>query len=57
MKNQKYLTVPEAARQLGCTIKYIYDLCYSGRLGAEKVVGRWRIPLAKIEARLKQRGQ
>jgi excisionase family DNA binding protein len=57
MRNQKFLTVPEAARRLNCTTKYIYDMCYSGRLGAEKVAGRWRIPLAKIEARLKQRGQ
>jgi excisionase family DNA binding protein len=57
MKNAKILTVPEAARRLNCTIKYIYDMCYSGRLGAKKVAGRWRIPLAEIEARLKQRGQ
>ena len=48
------LTVPEAARRLNCTTKYIYDLCWSGRLG-KKVVGRWRIPVAEIEARLKQR--
>jgi len=57
MRNQKFLTVPEAARRLNCTTKYIYDMCYSGRLGAKKVVGRWRIPLAEIEARLKLRGQ
>ena len=57
MKNAKFLTVPEAARRLGCTIKYIYDLCYSGRLKAEKVTGRWRIPVNEIQDRLKQRGQ
>jgi len=44
-------------RRLGCTIKYVYDLTYSGKLGAEKVAWRWRIPLSKIEERLKRRGQ
>jgi len=32
------VSVPEAARRLGFTLKYVYDLLYSGRLKAEK---RW----------------
>ena len=57
MKNQKFLTVPEAARRLGCSLKFVYDLVYAGKLGAEKVEGRWRIPLAAIEARRRKRAQ
>jgi excisionase family DNA binding protein len=49
------VTVPEAARRLGFTLKYVYDLLYSGRLKAEKKMGRWRIPTEEIEARLKAR--
>ena len=57
MDSQKVLSVREAAQRLGCTLKFIYDLTYAGKLGAEKVEGRWRIPLTEIEARLKRRGQ
>ena len=53
----KSYTVPEAARAMRYTTKYIYDLIYSGRIGAEKVEGRWRIPLAAIEARRRKRAQ
>lgn len=49
-------TVPEAARAMGYTTKYVYDLIYSGRIGATKLGGRWRIPISAVEARLKQRG-
>lgn len=49
------VSVPEAARRLGFTLKYVYDLLYSGRLKAEKKLGRWRIPTEEIEARLKMR--
>ena len=49
------LTVPEAARRLGFTLKYVYDLLHSGRLKAEKKKGRWKIPTEEIEARLKVR--
>ncbi len=49
------VTVPEAARRLGFTLKYVYDLLYSGRLKAEKKKGRWRISKGEIEARLNVR--
>jgi len=55
MKHQKTSTVQEAARTLGWTLKYIYDLIYSGRMTAEKVAGRWHIPETEIEARLRKR--
>ena len=53
----KNLSVSEAARSLGFTLKYVYDLLYSGRLKADKKQGRWRIPAAEIKARLKARGR
>jgi len=57
MKNGKYFTVREAAIRLGCTLKYIYDLTYAGKLKAEKIGGRWSISRSSVEARLKQRGR
>ena len=53
--NDNFLTVSAAARKLGCTLRYIYDLLYAGRLKAEKVAGRWHIPVAEVEARLRNR--
>lgn len=57
MKSTKTLSVPAAARKLGCTLKYVYDLVYSGRMKAEKVAGRWHIPMSEIEARIAKRAQ
>lgn len=42
-------SIPEAARRLGFTLKYLYDLVYCGRIKAEKIAGRWRIPASEIE--------
>lgn len=50
-------SVPETARVLGFTIKYVYDLVHAGRIAAKKVAGRWRIPKAEIEARRKREQQ
>jgi hypothetical protein len=48
--------VQVAARRLEVGIKRIYELLYSGKLaGAEKESGRWRIPSAAIEDRLRAR--
>jgi len=57
MENENDVSVPEAARLLGFTLKDVYDLLYSGRLKAEKRMGRWRIPMEEIEARLQKRGE
>jgi excisionase family DNA binding protein len=56
-KNKNYLSVPEAARELRVSLKWIYDLVRSGKVQADRVAGRWRIPVTEIQARLKQRGQ
>jgi excisionase family DNA binding protein len=57
MNSQKVLSVREAAQRLGCTLKYVYDLLYCGRLPAQKHGQQWRIPVAAVEARLRQRGE
>jgi excisionase family DNA binding protein len=51
------LSVPAVARQLGCSLKWIYDLIYCGKMSATKVAGRWRIPAGAVAERLKRRGQ
>ena len=48
-------TVPQAARCLRVSLKWVRDLIYSGRLPAQKIAGRWYIRKAELEARLKQR--
>jgi excisionase family DNA binding protein len=53
----EFFSVPEAARKLGYTLGYVYDLLYAGRLKADKVGGRWQIPVAEVEARLRKRGE
>lgn len=50
-------SVSEAARAMGFTLKYVYDLVYSGRMPASKLAGRWRIRKTEIEAHLRKRGQ
>jgi excisionase family DNA binding protein len=54
---RRTIGIAEAARKLNFTLKYVYDLVYSGRLPAAKVGRTWRIPVDAVEARLKQRGQ
>jgi len=48
-RTEYFVSVPVAARRLGWTLRYVYDLLYAGRLKASKVAGRWRIPAAEIE--------
>jgi excisionase family DNA binding protein len=50
------LSVREAARQLGCTLKYIYDLLYSGRLAGEKFGRQWRIPAEALDKMQRRAG-
>ena len=56
MKQDKNLTVRQAAGRLGVTLKYVRDLLYEGKLsGARKTGKRWMIPAAAVEERLKDR--
>jgi excisionase family DNA binding protein len=45
----------EAARRLGVGLDYLYGLLWTGKLQGQKVGGRWAIPAAAVEARLKAR--
>jgi excisionase family DNA binding protein len=49
------ISVREAAAKLGCTLKYVYDLLYAGKLLSEKSGRQWRISGAAVEAHLKNR--
>jgi excisionase family DNA binding protein len=52
----KAMSVRDAAKMLGCTRKYLFDLLYEGRLpGAQKIGRQWQIPIHSVEARLKAR--
>jgi len=51
----KTLGVRQTANRLGCTIKYVYDLLYAGRLPGRKQNGKWRIPIRAVEMRLRAR--
>ena len=62
-----YLTIAEAARRLGCGLKWVYDLVKAGQLQAGKHDGLWWVSAGSVEARrqtllkrrevqLKQRG-
>ncbi len=55
MAATKTIGVRAAAQRLGCTLKYVYDLLYSGRLPGRKVGKQWHIPAHAVEARLKAR--
>ena len=56
MSETKSLTVRQAALTLGNTQKFVRDLLYEDKLpGAYKAGRVWRIPLAAIEQRLKER--
>jgi len=46
-----------AARKLGCSLKWVYDLVYTGKLSARKVDGKWRISSRAIEEWLTERGK
>ena len=56
MTKAQFLAVRDAARLMGVSIKFVYDLIWAGKLEAEKVGKTWQIPARAIEARLKQRG-
>jgi excisionase family DNA binding protein len=47
--------VRQAALKLGCTLKYVYDLIYAGKLPSEKSGREWRIPATAVEGRRKSR--
>ncbi len=60
MDRRSELSIRETATRLRCTLKYVLDLVYAGKLpGARKLRNRWQIPTAAVTnwlARRKVRG-
>jgi len=57
MKRAQSLRVRDAAKSLGVSIKFVYDLIWAGKLEAEKIGKTWRIPESAVEGRRKKRGE
>jgi excisionase family DNA binding protein len=55
MDQRKELTATQSCRRLGITLDALYRLLYAGKLPGRKVEGVWRIPLAAVEQRLRER--
>jgi excisionase family DNA binding protein len=51
------ITAPEAARQAGVMLPYLYALLAVGRLRGEKVDGKWQIAREDFDAWRKTRRQ
>jgi excisionase family DNA binding protein len=49
MRDQVKFSIPQVARRLNLTLGYVYQLVYAGRIRAEKVAGRWKIPASEVE--------
>jgi len=45
------VSVREAAILLRCSLKWVYDRLYAGRLSGTKVGREWRIPRSAVEER------
>jgi hypothetical protein len=48
--NRQHISVPEAARESGVLVHYLYALLASGRLKGEKVDGRWVLQRQDFES-------
>jgi len=44
----------EAARLLGVTIKYVYDLLWAGKLTAQKIGKTWQVSVRGLRDRKKK---
>ena len=55
--DRQQITAPEAARQAGVMLPYLYALLAVGRLRGEKVDGKWQIAREDFDAWRKTRRQ
>jgi excisionase family DNA binding protein len=46
----------QAARLLGVTIKYVYDLLWAGKLSAQKIGKTWQISARALHERRQKAG-
>jgi len=51
MRTTELISVRAFARRKGWTLKYVYDLLYSGRLPGRKIGRRWVIPAEALKPR------
>jgi excisionase family DNA binding protein len=49
------ISAVEAARRLGVGLDYTYSLLWTGKLLGRKDGNQWRVSVAAVEERLKQR--
>jgi excisionase family DNA binding protein len=49
------ISVREAANRRGCSLKWIYDLLYMGKLRGQKLGNLWRIDAESLESLCKRR--
>lgn len=54
--NNETVSIREAAQRRGCTLRWIYDQVWAGRLPAQKIGGQWRIPLSAVNERIGAKG-
>jgi excisionase family DNA binding protein len=55
MQKEEQVSAVEAARRLGVGLDYLYGLLWTGKLEGQKIGRKWKIPVAAVNARLKQR--
>ncbi|SPE21361.1 hypothetical protein SBA5_300005 [Candidatus Sulfotelmatomonas gaucii] len=51
------ISVREAANRRGCSLKWIYDLLYTGKLKGEKLGNLWQIDVKSLESVRRRRGR
>lgn len=57
MRGRKTVGATEAARRLGVSLQQVHRLLWAGTLAADKVNGRWQVPISEIEKRARRQEQ
>jgi excisionase family DNA binding protein len=52
---QEWLTVPEAAERIGCSVDYVRDLYRTGEIEAYKPAKAYRIPRQSVDDYIRSR--
>jgi excisionase family DNA binding protein len=57
MPTSKTMSVREAARRLGVSMKQVYNLLWDGRLNGQKIDGQWCVSAGDVQDRLTARAK
>ena len=57
MAKQNLYSVRQAASLLNCTLKYVRDLLYEGKLQGKKERNQWQIDAGSLEILIQKRSQ